>query len=516
MISTTENFREAFAKGDASPVVVARLYFRDLTSSATYKSWDVSSDTIYGLQEAISILGESTYGLKENLLEISQLSSKLDPLTRAISSGDLSLRVDGYEEVFNKLVPIPSLQATDQTWDNKLVRVYLAERSLDDPADWLPIFHGVIVDAQLEPDSNVIEFSCRTLDDMFNKTAFYGGTFHSKTPLETSHDILTYALTLGDVQKYGATLDAQTGGETFDQTNAEFSGTAAWSTTNLGSGTSQGAGYWYPEMYQPGYRMSVDQIQDAARDNILDGPLLDEFPGPLPPLSGRRGLVPVVPLVNLLLRPYMGSVYFNGAGRLKCKAFKTTTDKELSAGQYSNFRQDSGWKDSVINRVRMNQDAADEHGGPWSWGYFNAASVEKFGRRDRSVPSFPFMRSMLWSEGARSQVVTEGANGAAFTLGSLYGMTGITTDPATEGTLGYAMYGPHKEIFSFDRLTRVTPQTEGYRQTQYRYLYRWYYQYTPDGYLQVENDVENDPGYPANLLQGGGLPVTASAGALRR
>jgi len=525
MRQATEAFKTAFARGDCSPIVIARLYFRDLDSGPGVKSWDVSSGTIDGFQNSGVILGESTYGLKEVLLGMSQLSSKLDPKTRAISSGDLSLTVNGWDSVFNKLVPIPSLQSADQTWDNKLVRVYLAEKTLTNVLDWLPIFHGFIDDVILQPESDNLEFNCKTVDEMFSAEAYYGGTFHTDTPLETSRSILNYAVNLKSLKKLDLTVDGDINGQSFDQSNPGFTGTDSWAVTNLGvdmGGINQFTGTIgeYKD-----YNLN-EMRSDSEKFKLGNAPLNSEFPGALPQNASRRGMAAVLPLVNMLLRPYMASVYIDGGGVVKCNVFDATTVTTFNKGQYRDFSQSTSWSGSVINKLIMEQDSPDSAGGPFTFTYYNQASIDKFGESTSEFPSFPFMRSRLMPFRRRtsgtgasarfasfwdSPYVQTGQHGTYFTHDGLLGMTGIKTSPASSGDLGYGLYGPFSEVFSFDDVSRVTPETSDFDTVSWANMKSYYFQYTPQGYLKVISDLENDPGYPANLLQSGGSPVTGTS-----
>ena len=506
MRTTTANFKAAFAKGDCSPVVVARLYFRDLDSGVGVgvKSWDVCSGPIDGTQEWSILLGEASFGLKEKLLSMTQLGSTLDPKTRAISTGDLSLTVDGWDEVFNELVPNPSSQADDQTWRGKLVRVYLAERELSDPADWLPIFHGSIHDATVDPDSNSVQFECKTIDAVFNESAFYGGTFYRQTPLATAYKILTYALTRVDVSRYDLTLDGDTGGASFDQSNAEFNNTASWAVTNLAGGIFSGGDHYFERMYGASFRLGANSQSLSERVGAGDAPLTSEFPGPLPQHSSRRGMAAVLPLVNLLLRPYMASVYFDGGGVLRCRTFKKTTDLTLGQGHYASFSQSSGYSESIINKLVIEQSSPDAMGGDFEFSYTNQASLDKYGERQHIIPSFPFMRSELWPIGYDDKLVEVGNPGAYFTRQGLQGMTGITTSPASVGETGKALYGPWGEVFEYTELSRLAPSANDLVLGYWHHYSRWHFQYSADGYLIVENNIQNDPGYPANRLDGSG------------
>ena len=494
MRTTTAAFKAAFKKGTIQPVIVARIYYRQPSSSADYYSWDVSSDTIEGMQDDQWILDQNSEGVKPVLMGITQLGQKMDPLTRNISTGDCSLQVLGLSDVFNSVVPVPTAQASDQGWFSHPVKVYLAEKSLTNPEDWLQIWHGYTHDA-VSVGSNIVEFRCKNFETLFIENSFYGGTFAQERPIDVAHKILRYALTEDVIKDMELTLDGGVGtGGTFDPTSSTYTGTQSWSVSNLWGGFDRSS------FYQG--RASI-----AGDENYADGvglsPLMDGFPG-----SGEtkfdREMSPVLSLVNILLRPYYASVWIDGSGKIKVNAFDATIKRTFSENEYSDFEQVTGWNDSVINSVTMKIDSPDAAGGKYSYTLFNPQSRAKFGIRTREIPNFPFMRCFLWFRGQLQTLVDSGARGAILHGGGVLGMTGQSSDPDSfvPPEKGYFLYGPWPEIVSYDSLDPYDgPQIEQTDLVQYE---AWYVQHNADGSPNIEilsGDLDGGGFYRVNYLK---------------
>jgi hypothetical protein len=392
------------------------------------RTWDVSTDEIPGLGTPQEILSKQSDGLKPALLGITQIGQKLDPLTRTISTGNLSLTVAG-RDVAAGLVPDPTAQAADQTFYRKLIQVYLAHPELTDPADWLQIFHGYTDDV-VAVGGDALEFRCKNFEEIF-KDSQWGGSLYSERPITQARTILNYAMLQGTIPEAELVLDGEGTGETFSPDNPQIAGTKSWAVTTLWSKMQSYAPVHYP----------------GGRTRLMEG-----FPGPSEGDLNSASTAQTVSardLLAIILRPYCGSIWINGAGQVVFQAFHTDTDRAFTEDQYQDFRQISGYT-NAINKITMQQTRGELE---YTLTRENAASIAKFGERPLECPNFPLMRSYIEPvAGAGRPFVLSGADGALINGGALQGFTGIKYNPEDFGELGYLLFAPWNQIASYDRL----------------------------------------------------------------
>ena len=433
------------------------------TAAATLpdvRSWDVATDEIPGMGTPQTFHGFQSDGVKPALLGITQIGQKIDPLTRTISTGDLTLTVAG-RDIAGTLVPDPTEQATDQTFHRKLVEVYLAHPELTDPADWLKIFHGYVDDV-IAVGGNALEFRCKNYEEVLRDLQ-WGGSLYEKRPITHAWDILNYFKDSGFLEQSKLTLDGTGSGESFSPDNPQITGTKSWALTTLFSKFQSYAPVHYP----------------GGRQRLMEG-----FPGPVESGSHTAQTVNVRALLDIILRPYVGSMWINGAGLIKFQVFHTTTDRDFTEDEYQDFKQSTGYKGQV-NQITMLQKRGDDE---YTLTRENAASVAKYGPQPHECPNFALMRSYLHPvAGANRPFVLGGDDGALLNGGALLGFTGAGGDqPEDFGELGYILFGPWNQIASYDRFDAPGVYRELTTPAYFQQMTIAYFVYNADGSIKWE------------------------------
>ena len=430
------------------------------------RTWDVSTDEIPGLGTPQTILSKESDGLKPALLGITQIGQKLDPLTRTISTGNLSLTVAG-RDVAAGLVPDPTAQAADQTFYRKLVQVYLAHPELTAPGDWLQIFHGYTDDV-VAVGGDALEFRCKNFEEIF-KDLQWGGSLYEERPITQARTILEYALLQGTIPQSELTLDGAGSGESFSPDNSQIAGTKSWAVSTLFANWDLNTALPYGVTRQ--------------------GPLMEGFPGMTEGDYQTSSTVSAKAMIDTLLRSYMGSIWINGAGKIVFQAFHTDTDRHFTEDQYQDFQQKSGYT-NAINKVVVTQ---DEAGNVHTMIRKNDASIAKFGERVHECPNFPIMRSYLSQRGYHpTPYIETGSEGALLHGGALLGLTGIKYRPSDFSEFGYLVYAPWSEIIKYDEVT--TPPTGGFSFESNQFEV-WYFVYNADGSIKWNEETDGGTTY---------------------
>jgi hypothetical protein len=184
VLSLSASFRDAATQGGQTPVVVADFDL-DANPIGTYR--------IHNFGGILSGLSESNNAI---LSSVTNISRKVDPITRKTSSGTMTLEVIDDGTIRN--------WAGRKTLFNAKVYIKLG---FDGVAigDYLTVFVGVIT--EVLPGNGVIVI--KLADEIFNlERRKFGGKFISKHPLEVAKQLI----------EYGAETTATTAAD-FDPTN---------------------------------------------------------------------------------------------------------------------------------------------------------------------------------------------------------------------------------------------------------------------------------------------------------
>jgi hypothetical protein len=184
VLSLSASFRDAATQGGQTPVVVADFDL-DANPLGTYR--------IHNFGGILSGLSESNNAI---LSSVTNISRKVDPITRKTSSGTMTLEVIDDGTIRN--------WAGRKTLFNAKVYIKLG---FDGVAigDYLTVFVGVIT--EVLPGNGVIVI--KLADEIFNlERRKFGGKFISKHPLEVAKQLI----------EYGAETTATTAAD-FDPTN---------------------------------------------------------------------------------------------------------------------------------------------------------------------------------------------------------------------------------------------------------------------------------------------------------
>jgi len=396
VLSLSASFKDAATQGGQTPVVVADFDL-DANPLGTYR--------IHNFGGMLSGLSESNNAI---LSSVTNISRKVDPITRKTSSGTMTLEIVDDGTIRN--------WAGRKTLFNAKVYIKLG---FDGVAigDYLTVFVGVIT--EVLPGNGVIVI--KLADEIFNlERRKFGGKFISKHPLEVAKQLI----------EYGAETTATTAAD-FDPTNYSTS-ISHFNMTSVS--------------IKPYYEHMADMARQAeanGSDTVLSPVGLGrsgryygttESIGHAP--TADEKFVSVRPIIDEIAQFCGVTFYVDELGAIRAKLYDSTTAsvRTLTADDYDELEQTNAFG-GVVNQIIVGIENSQQSA---TYRRKDSTSLATFGEKTLKVtaghlaPVSLISKTVAFSNVSNFTLETDGAMITGFS--GLRGSIAVTASP-TNGYL---------------------------------------------------------------------------------
>ncbi len=339
VLSLSASFRDAATQGGQTPVVVADFDL-DTNPLGTYR--------IHNFGGILSGLSESNNAI---LSSVTNISRKVDPITRKTSSGTMTLEVVDDGTIRN--------WAGRKTLFNAKVHIKLG---FDGVAigDYLTVFVGVIT--EVLPGNGVIVI--KLADELFNlERRKFGGKFISKHPLEVAKQLIEY------------------GAETTATTAADFNPVNYSTSISHFNMTSVSIKPYYEHL------ADVTRQAEANGSDTILSPVGLGRTGRYYGTTQSIGHAPTPDEKFVSVRPIIDEIaqfcgitfYVDETGAIRAKLYDSSTAsvRTLTADDYDELEQTNAYG-GVINQIILGVENSQQSA---TFRRKNSASITTFGER---------------------------------------------------------------------------------------------------------------------------------------